>query len=932
MMTKQKRHARLSSVGGFAVLAFVLVCACFTLLSRREWRPVHLAGPLDGHRLNSLRPSQASAFGQNLSAPILPIIDPVLVYSTFLGGPGGGDGQQATAMLVDAAGNVYVAGTTDSQSFPTTAGVVQPSPPPGVGAFVSKIDPTGKTLIFSTYVPGLYALNGFALDASGNIYVAGPTAGLSIPSGTTPFQGAQRSIGIVKLNSTATAVLNATYLGGSGSVQGPPDQVAGIAVDSAGSVYVTGFTGSNDFPTLNALQGSLGTSGSNGFVTKLDSSLSTLLYSTYLGGNSTGSGSSIAVDSSRNAYVAGTANAGFPTTAGAAKATCGSYCSYLAKLNTSASGGSSLLYSTFLAEQSNANVVTVDINQNSYVGGNATGGTATLGTCSGGVNGFLAEINAAGAIPFSACLGYFQEGGDRGVVALNLDASGTLYVGGIDFGLPLTNPIQTNSTAQALLTSWVAAINPGTNSLLFSSLIGGAQPGEADTITGVGVDSNGNIYAAGGASSADLGQTPPFPVFNALQPLPGAANTCLRCGSGDAFILKIAPTNAPAAALSPAGLTFGTQTIGTPTSPQAVTVIDLGSAALTVSNATATGDFSVQNNCSMVTPAGGSCTMSVTFTPTAAGERTGTLTITDNSAGSPRTVPLTGEGGQGSAQILPGSLSFPNQAVGTTSAAQTVTLTNPGTLPLEISHIKTANPFAETNNCGTSVQPAGSCTISVTFAPTAAGSASGVLTLMDSASDSPQSVALTGDTGGSGSGSGGESGAPPSVGLGVASGGSASATVAAGSTATYSLSIGGAGISGNASLTCTGTPTGSTCSIPGSLSLSASTPSTFNVSVATTARSRVWLIHFDRPLWLWALAVFACLSLMGAAGATQSMKARWELAPLLALTMCACSGGNSPTPTPSPTPSGTSAGTYTIVVTAKTASSTQSQNLTLVVK
>jgi hypothetical protein len=931
-MTKQKRFAWLSVVGIFSVLALVLGCACFTLFSERDWPLGGLAGPVHGHGLRPFRPSRASAIGQNVSAPVVPIIDPVLVYATFLGGPNGSvGGQQATAMLVDASGNVYVAGNTDSPSFPTTPGVVLAAPVAGATTFVSKIDPTGKTLIFSTYVPGLYELGGFALDTSGNIYVAGKTSGLTIPSGTTPYQTAQRSIGIVKLNSTATAVLNATYLGGSGANGGPNDMAEGIAVDSAGSVYVTGFTPSNDFPTLNALQGSLGTSGSNGFVSKLDSSLSTLLYSSYLGGSSTGAGSSIAVDSSLNAYVAGTASSGFPTTTSGVKATCSSNdCAYLAKLNPSATGSASLLYSTYLAENSNANVVTVDGNQNSYIGGTVTGGTATLGTCSGGINGYLVEINAAGAMPFTACLGYFQQGNARGVAALSLDASGTLYVAGSDDGLPLTNPIQTNSSNPVTVNSWVAAINPGTNSLLFSSLIGGAQPGEADTVMSVGADSNGNIYAAGLATSDGL--TPPFPVFNALQPLPGAAIPCLRCGASDAFILKIAATNAPAAALTPAALALNTEPIGTTSSPEAVTIVNLGSAALNVSNATATGDFAVQNNCSTVAPAGGTCTINVTFTPTANGLRTGTLTITDNSAGSPRTVPLTGTGGEGTAQISPASLSFSNQAVGTTSAAQTVTLTNPGALPLAVSHIQAASPFAETNNCGTSVGVGLSCTISVTFAPTAAGSATGVLTFIDSASDSPQSVALTGDTGGSGTGSGGGSGTPPGVGLGVASGGAASATVTAGSTATYSLSIGGAGISGNASLSCTGAPTGSTCSVPNSVALSATTPSTFKVSVTTTARSELWLRHFERPSWIWAVAMIGCLALLSAASKTRSVRLGWALAPVFALTLCACGGGNSPATTSNPTPTGTMAGTYTIVVTAKSGSSTQSQNLTLIVQ
>src|ERR1700722_5055815 len=124
-MTKQKRFARLSSVGAFAVLAFVIGCTGFALISGRDWPLTRATGPLHSHRPRPFRPSQANALRQNLSAPVVRVIDPVLVYTTFIGGPDSGSaGQQATAMLVDAAGNIYVAGNTDSHTFPTTAGVV----------------------------------------------------------------------------------------------------------------------------------------------------------------------------------------------------------------------------------------------------------------------------------------------------------------------------------------------------------------------------------------------------------------------------------------------------------------------------------------------------------------------------------------------------------------------------------------------------------------------------------------------------------------------------------------------------------------------------------------------------------------------------------------------------------------------------------------
>jgi hypothetical protein len=285
----------------------------------------------------------------------------------------------------------------------------------------------------------------------------------------------------------------------------------------------------------------------------------------------------------------------------------------------------------------------------------------------------------------------------------------------------------------------------------------------------------------------------------------------------------------------------------------------------------------------------------------------------------------------------PSSLSFGNQPLSVTSSPQTITLTNTGALALQISHIQASSPFDETNNCGTSLAVNASCAVSVTFTPTANGAATGTVTVIDSAPDSPQTVALTGtgggssSGGGSGGGTGGGTGAPPSIGIGVPTGGSTSATVTAGSTATYSLAIGGAGLSGTASLTCTGAPTGATCSVPNSIALNATTPSSFNVTVTTTAASQIFPFRFEPTLFLWSLALLGCLALARTATTLRLAKA-WSLAPMLALTLCACGGGASSPNSTAPNGNSTSAGNYTIVVTAKSGSTTQSQNLTLVVK
>lgn len=903
---------------------------------------------LPGHRRINPRPPHQTPY-QNL------MFDPVLVYSTFLGGasvPSGNSApmlyQGVTVILVNASGNLLVAGSTAAEDFPVTSGVVQATnPQSNTVGFLSEIDPTGH-LIFSTYLFGMNTASAIAVDAAGDIYVAGvsqstvsPQLPLPIPSGTMPFDPTPKPISIVKLNGTATAIVNATYLGGSGV-----DDVSGLALDATGNVYVAGYTTSNDFPTLDPLQGSLGASGHNVFVTKLNSTLSKLVYSTYLGQDSlalgagadapTGTAShGIAVDSSGDAYVVGVANSGFPTTSGAVQPTCSvdSTCAFLVELNPA---GSSLLSSTYVGGGYLQNgvfvsAVAVDGSQDAYV----AGGVSNLGTSSVNSvapcpttpppgagpagNGFVLGINAAGDLTFSTCLGQFSTKlgfSKMGVDDMVLDASGNIYVVGTGaLQLPLTNPIQSDPA----LNVFVAAINPQAPALLFSSLVGGGA--SVDTPTAVGVDASGNLYAAGLTTNISGGPTSPyFPVFNALQPDPGA---CANCLVFDGFVLEIAPTNAAAAALAPGQLTFPVEPVGTTTSDQTVTIYDMGSAPLTVSNVTVTGDFSLDGNgCgSVVAAAGGTCTIAVNFTPTVTGTRNGTLTITDNSAGSPHTVQLTGQGGEGSVSLSPSSLSFSSQQVGTTSAAQTVTLTNTGALALQVSHIQASTPFDETNTCGTSLPAAGMCTISVSFSPTTAGAATGTLTLTDSAANSPQTVALSGST---------TTGAPlppPGIGLGVASGGSATATVAAGATATYALSIGGSGMAGTASLTCTGAPTGATCSVPASVPLNATTASTFKVSVSTTARSLLLFTPVRPTPWLLALALLAGLALLLTTASAQHPR-RWRLAPLMALVLCACGGGS----TSMQNPNGTTAGTYTLVVTAKSGSTTQTQNLTLTVQ
>jgi len=207
-----------------------------------------------------------------------------------------------------------------------------------------------------------------------------------------------------------------------------------------------------------------------------------------------------------------------------------------------------------------------------------------------------------------------------------------------------------------------------------------------------------------------------------------------------------AGTTTPAVSLSATSLTFASQTVATTSAAQTITLKNTGAGALSISSIAASGNFAETNTCGASLAASASCTVSVTFTPTAAGTLTGAITFTDNAAASPQAVSLSGTGASTTptVSLSPTSLTFASQTVGTTSAAQTVTLTNTGAGALSISSIAASGNFAETNTCGTSLAASASCTVSVTFTPTAAGTLTGAITFTDNAAASPQAVLLSG--------------------------------------------------------------------------------------------------------------------------------------------------------------------------------------------
>jgi hypothetical protein len=229
----------------------------------------------------------------------------------------------------------------------------------------------------------------------------------------------------------------------------------------------------------------------------------------------------------------------------------------------------------------------------------------------------------------------------------------------------------------------------------------------------------------------------------------GVLSLLAGCGGGSPAL----PPTPPTLVLAPASLSFGVSVVGTTSSPQVETLTNTGGSELDISGMAITGtnatDFDQSSTCGSSLGAGASCTLNVTFTPTQLGPRNASITITDDAMVSSQVLSLTGVGGDfgPNATLSPTSLAFGSQNTDTTSAAQTIALSNYGTATLNITGIAVSTNFGQTNNCVSPLASGASCTVSVTFTPTGSGTLDGTLSLTDNAPDSPQMVSLSGGVG-----------------------------------------------------------------------------------------------------------------------------------------------------------------------------------------
>jgi hypothetical protein len=450
------------------------------------------------------------------------VIDPVLSYSTALGG---NDYEtSAEDLAIDSAGNAYVTGTTNDPNFPTQDPLQQLSS----GVFISKLNPSGSELIYSTYLGGngLDFGYGIEVDRDGAIYLCGETTSRDFPL-VNPLQPTlgRRDAFVAKLNPAGSALIYSTYLGGSDT-----DAANDIEVDLGGNVYLAGSTSSTDFPTRNPLQPANGGSD-DAFVTKLNAAGSALVYSTYLGGSmGDGNDPRIAIDSAGCVYVTGnTRSANFPVVNALQPALAGTVDAFATKINTA---GSALVYSTYLGgtREDRGGDIALDALGNVYLtGATYSADFPTLNpiqpTYAGERDGFVVRLNPAG----SALISSTYLGGTGGDVprAIAVDAKGCIYIAGYTSSKNFPNidgvqPIPDNYSfyTEAFIVKLDAAISR----FEYSTYLGGNW---GDDIYSLEVDGRGHVYVAGQTMSSDFPTTP------------GAFQRWVPLARGTAFIAKI---------------------------------------------------------------------------------------------------------------------------------------------------------------------------------------------------------------------------------------------------------------------------------------------------------------------------------------------------------------------------------------------------------
>ena len=455
------------------------------------------------------------------------VIDPVLAYSTYLGGSGN---ENANRIAVDSTGAAYIIGTTFN-NFPTTPGAFQTTPGGQSDILVTKVNPEGTALVYSTYIGGPNNDEGFdiAVDSQGNAYLTGPV-NQGYPTTVGSFQPTANitSAVVTKLNAAGNSLVYSTFLGsnflgdnffgGSGSSLGN-----GIKVDSNGNAYVVGPTFGGFPTTLNAFQSTYG-GGMDGFLAKVNPTGSALVYSTYLGGNDIDDAKAIALDNSGNVWVTGNTNSTNFSLNSPNDTLIGGIEAFVSRFNANGA----LSYSTYLggSGEDKGNDIAVDSSGNAHVVGYTsstdfpTVNPIQAANGGGAKDAFFTKISVNNSLAYSTYFGGSgEENGDR----ITVDSAGNAYVTGntTSTNFPTQNALQ--SVSGGGQDAFVTKINSSGSALVDSTYLGGSGN---DFGGGIAVDTSGAVYVVGGTASTN------FPTATPLQAANGG-------GANDAFITKI---------------------------------------------------------------------------------------------------------------------------------------------------------------------------------------------------------------------------------------------------------------------------------------------------------------------------------------------------------------------------------------------------------
>lgn len=699
------------------------------------------------------------------------IIDPVLSYSTYIAGS---QGDLATAIATDQDGSAYVTGLTFSADFPLV-GAWQSNCKNCQGAadvFVTKVNPSGTGLVFSTFLGGSNydQGNSIAVDSAGNVVVGGNTSSPDFPTKNpllTAFPVNQTEGFITSLSADGSALNFSTFVGGNGGAS-----VAGVTTDGQNQVYATGGTDSSDFPVTPATN-VIGVAPAypldDLFVIKLNPA-GQIVFATTIGPDPQqqqfnnifvpASGTNIVVDAEHNIYLAGAASQGFPVTPGAWQTNyigpppdCGSCTmAFAAKMKPDGSG---FTYATYLGGSGGDQVagLAVDDTGNAFLLGNtsSTDFPVTAGAFSATpALAFVTKLNASGsALLYSTYLGGTPSfgGGFSLARGIAINAGGEAYVTGFtnspDF--PLKNPIQTVIPPDPFggggITTYVTKFNAAGNQILFSTLFSGSVGTQAAGIVLGPTNGPESVIVTGVAFGPDL-PTTPGAFQTTVAPAPPNSEV------SHAFVTKFdLATAAPAVCLSQSALFFSA-TVNTDSYPTPLTVTNCGNATLEISPVGVTGPFKETDTCQAAVAPGGSCTISVIFHPTEHGQVTGSLTLSSNVPLKPMTIAMQGQGVAAQVQFSTNPMQLGDQLVGHKGTAAPLFVFNPGDDFLQISSVKVSgHDFAvDASECTQEwVSPNnGICVILVTFKPQAAGLQTATLTMVDNAPDSPQSITIQG--------------------------------------------------------------------------------------------------------------------------------------------------------------------------------------------